>query len=141
MKPNQRTVCRDPWSWAMSSVSTESGYRLEPFRAIFREQFEARGLIWHDKCGVKFMLGTLHGQKVEQTEAGRDEARRLGILYGYSQPFGRNSIQFVQSRAARRRGYVCKQARYLRQRQMFGDDRGPSPRRSGSRAQPSRPFH
>lgn len=45
--------------------------------------------------------------------ANRDAAWTMGLLYGYLQPYSRNTCGFVMSRAARRRGVKTTDWRYL----------------------------
>lgn len=56
------------------------------------------------------MRHSLYGRTVSTYE----EARKLGIEAGILHYYGRNTCGFVQSRAARRRGYVTTDHMYLR---------------------------
>lgn len=94
-------VCtRGGWGFSTTSGQSPDGlvisaYRSRPVRNCFG--------------GVGRMVdGQLSGVIVKTYE----EASRLGLLYGYLQPFGRNTMKWVMSRAARRRGYTTTNPSY-----------------------------
>ena len=97
-----RIVTRGPWSFGTTSGSGIRGKMLTPCRLFERQLF---------KDGrSRIMRGQLYGLCV----ATHEEANALGLLYGYTQPYNRNTVRFVMSRAARRRGLKSEDPSYLR---------------------------
>lgn len=104
MNPKRNTtVTRGPWNYG--GMSGPDGHFIQPFR-IRRENGERNAPIQH---------GQLYGHRLTGTYDERyAEANRLGLLYGYTQYYGRNTCGFVMSRAARKRGYKTGDTMYLR---------------------------
>ena len=97
-----RLVTRGPWSFGTTSGFGIQGKMLTQCRVLEGKRFkDGRGRI---------MRGQLYGLCV----ATHEEADALGLLYGYTQPYNRNAIKFVMSRAARRRGHKSADPGYLR---------------------------
>lgn len=115
MNPKKNvTVTRGPWSYSSTSGTGIVGCVLHPVRHRFGPDDGYR----RDRTGFPLMLrGQLYGHSVLLTDYDdrHAEVDRLGLLYGYTQYHGRNTGSvFVQSRAARRRGWVATDPRYLR---------------------------
>jgi hypothetical protein len=102
MQPNSTIVTRPPWNFGTESGSGIRGHLLQPFR--LRE-----GKLFKDGKH-RVQKGQLWGLAVRDSQV----ADTLALLYGYVQKYSRNSTHFVQSRAARRRGYVTSDVWYLR---------------------------
>lgn len=108
----QVTVTRGPWNYGGTSGS--DGHFIEPFR--IREGFPVKCA---DGCGqlqctFRVQRGQLYGHELKGTfDERRAESTRLGLLYGYTQYYGRNTgKKFVMSRAARKRGYKTDDRSY-----------------------------
>jgi len=87
------------------SFGTTSGHGIRGYQ-ISTAKFLTRAT----KKGTWMRPGQLDGKLV----GSQSEADRLGVLHGILVRHGRNSGSFVQSRAARKRGYVATDWRYLR---------------------------
>lgn len=97
-----RTCTRGPWNWSTMSGSDIQGKQLHPTR-------HWEGKLFRDGK-ARIQKGQLYGVSVNSHE----EADRIALLYGYTQPYGRNTTRLVMTRAARRRGYKATDRAYLR---------------------------
>lgn len=93
-------VVNDPWYYSNTSGSNIQGHIINAFRHF-------PGKLFKDGQS-RFLHGQLNGKAV----ADSDEADALGLLYGYTRRYGRNSSGFVMSRAARKRGYKTTDRTY-----------------------------
>lgn len=96
-----RHCTRGPWGFSttfdhQTGVRTISAYRSHPSKKV------------RAVCPYVVQYGEADGMEV----ASHDEATRIGLERGYLQPYGRNTTGFKQSRAARKRGYVCSDVFY-----------------------------
>lgn len=102
MNPKRNTTCtRGPWSFSSTSGSGIKGSILTPTR------FRDRPVPKDGPFGRQIMQkGQLYGHEVTETDYDKRNAeeKRLGLLYGYTQYYGRNTCEFVMSRAARKHG-------------------------------------
>lgn len=99
---NNPTVTRGPWNYGSMSGSGIDGSIVQPVR------------FWDSGRPRPMLKGQLYGLRVTgDYDARHAEIDRLGLLYGYTQRYGRNTCGFVQSRAARRRGYKTADRLYL----------------------------
>lgn len=102
-RPKQSTVTQDGWGFGNTSGSNIKGAIISAFK--IREVPRGAGPI-QKPFKVPIQKGQLDGHKVEieDYDARAAEVRRLGLVYGYTQLYSRNTGQFVMSRAARKRG-------------------------------------
>lgn len=97
MKTTQTHVTRGPWGFSTTNGSEIDGYQINVYRFPNAP-----------KSYRKMMTGQINGIIVKT----REEAGRLGMVYGFLQHYSRNSCRFVMSRAARKRGYITTDRLY-----------------------------
>lgn len=96
-----RHCTNGPWGFSTTSGTGIVGYVISAYRWI---------------PGSKFRDGKprmLKGQLWGKVAATIEESDKLGIEYGYTKMYGRNSTCFVMSRAARKRGVKAINFWYL----------------------------
>lgn len=109
MNPKRNViVTRGPWGYGNISGSGIKGYRINPHR-FFRTP-DGKDIRGKDGRPLPALQGTLNGVTVATLK----EARELGLVYGYTKYYGRNTCGFVMSKAARKRGYVTTNGQYNR---------------------------
>lgn len=106
MNPRKNTtVTRGRWGWGTQHPvsDTQSGYALHPsyFYDGTGGKPDIRRVVGSCRDFPLMRRGDLYGMVVSTYE----EATAIGLLHGYIKLYGRNTIKFVQSRAARKRGY------------------------------------
>lgn len=100
-----RTVTRGPWGAGSTSGTGIDGHIVNVYRCIDGNKF---------KDGkFRIMNGQLDGLTLQT----REEVNALQLLYGYIQPYSRNSVHFVMTRAARKRGYTTTDWMYTSRQQ------------------------
>lgn len=87
--------------WCAGGMNTmgEPEWICQPFRVVTR----ANGRTEH-----------VHGDQYGRTTYSNEEMRDVEFLHGYTKLYGRNTMEFTQSRAARKRGYPARQDHYNR---------------------------
>lgn len=109
MNPKKNvTTTRGPWGYGSTSGHGINGHKINPHR--FFHDANGNYVKGSDGKPVGYLRGTLAGVTV----ATREEVEKLGLLYGYTNYYGRNSCGFVMSRAARKRGYTTTDGMYNR---------------------------
>lgn len=101
MNPKKNThVTNGHWSCGTISGYGIDGYIISVHKHYTREQCKDNQ--------YRIKSGQLDGVNVKTSE----EAEALKLLYGYTKYYSRNTIKFVMSRAARKRGYKTTDRMY-----------------------------
>ena len=107
---NNRTVTNGPWG-----VSTSSGYGIAGSKLSVCRLLD--GKLFADGR-FRFLRGQLDGMMFADKFG--DDYQRICLTYGYLKMYGRNTCNFVMSRAARKRGYRTTDGMYLRAQALAG---------------------
>lgn len=92
---HNRTVTNGKWGVSVETSSQARGATLNVYQLL-------AGRRWPQSM---FRYGQLNGKVFATSE----EAFAAALEYGYCKTYSRNTCSFVQSRAARRRGYAARE--------------------------------
>lgn len=127
MNPKKNSiVTRSPWGAGSVSGTGIDGLICQPTRYRDKKEFLEAGLPFSSRFNSKFQKGQLDGVNIKRTRPDGTiktydelygEYNSLMMEYGYTQYHSRNSINFVMSRAARKRGYKATDLFFIRREQ------------------------